>query len=79
MLRKLGLLATVVKIMKSLIIIMGSYINNVVDPYEQKAKYLESLDGQKVDDLIVLDPLSHTHRERQRPDKPISKPFKSNH
>ena len=54
----------------------GSYINIVVDPYERKAKYLESLDGQKVDKLIELDPLSNAHRERQRPDKPKSKPIK---
>jgi len=45
----------------------STYINLVIDPYIEKPKYLESLEGKKIADVVALNALKNTYRERQRP------------
>ena len=44
-------------------------MNLVIDAYDQKPKYLESLDGKKIGEVIQLNAISNTYRERQRPNE----------
>lgn len=55
----------------------STYINLVVDPHAQQAKYLESLTGEKVADVVPLNSLKNTYRERQRPKEVESKSVKT--
>ena len=45
----------------------SSYVNLVVDPYVEQPKYLESLEGEKIADVVPLNAIKNTYRERQRP------------
>ncbi len=47
----------------------STYVNLVIDAYNQKPKYLESLDGKKIGEVIQLNAISNTYRERQRPNE----------
>ena len=53
------------------------YINLVLDPHTQQVKYLESLTGEKIGEVVQLDPISNAYRDRQRPGTAKPKPHKS--
>ena len=55
----------------------ATYINLVLDPHTQQVKYLESLTGEKIGEVVQLDPISNAYRDRQRPGTSKPKPHKS--
>ena len=55
----------------------STYINLVLDPHTQQVKYLESLTGEKIGEVVQLDPISNAYRDRQRPGTSKPKPHKS--
>lgn len=51
----------------------GAKVNLVVDPHAQKALRIESLSGDNLGPVTVLDPIANLHRKRQRPNPVLEK------
>jgi len=45
----------------------GKWLNLVFDPHQRKAIRVESLEGDKLGPIHLLDPVANNHRKRQRP------------
>lgn len=54
----------------------GQWINLVIEPHQQKAIQIESLEGKPLGPVHRLDPIANNYRKRQRPEH-ISQPSQS--